>query len=215
MNVKLLSKFIRKPYLFWLLSAASQASGPAKLTEFAKYYASKDHLIAEFSQTIDNTQLKRPSRISRGSLWISKPNKFRWQMDSPEPSVIVTSGKLITFYTPPMIEGERGQAIISSTQEAISKTILAILRGDLSLLNQLHPENGPEDTLLFSPGKKLPGVRAIQVFFISPQSSEIKAISLDRAINTTKIEFTKVEFPKSVPETQYEFRPPPQTDIVR
>ena len=99
---------------------AAQGQGIAQLRRFATRTPAA-------TGTFVQTQLgggRGGSARSSGSFAFARPGNFRWEIDKPDPQLIVTDGKKLYFYD----EGLR-QVTVREASEAIQATPAAVLFG--------------------------------------------------------------------------------------
>ena len=107
--------------LIGLLSVTVNAATDAQLL---KQKLAKFSIInAEFSQRVSSPEGKILNESS-GTLAISRPGKFRWEVTSPEQELIVSDGKTMWMYSP-FIE----QVTLLNLSGAIAGTPFLLLSG--------------------------------------------------------------------------------------
>lgn len=89
---------------FTVLPAHAQDAA-ATLRKAERTYADVQTLRAEFEQTITNPMLGAPA-ISRGTMFLVKPNRFAMRFSEPEGDRIVADGTWLWAYTPSSVPGQ-------------------------------------------------------------------------------------------------------------
>jgi outer membrane lipoprotein carrier protein len=79
------------------------------------YRAVRD-LKAEFQQAAFNRTLNQTTE-AKGTLYLKKPGKLRWEYSAPAPQEIVSDGKKLWVYTP-----ELKQVNVTAAPEALTPT---------------------------------------------------------------------------------------------
>ena len=72
-------------------------------------------------------------RESRGRLWVARPNRFRWEVDTPFAEVLVGDGELIHLWDPDL-----EQVTIRPYDERLAGTPARLLTGSLDELLAAH-----------------------------------------------------------------------------
>lgn len=103
---------------FYLHAAETTDAGVLK-EKLAKF----TQINAEFSQVVTSPEGKILNE-SWGTLTISRPGKFRWQVITPEEELIVSNGKTMWLYSP-FIE----QVTLVNLSDAIEGTPFVLLSG--------------------------------------------------------------------------------------
>ena len=85
-------------------------------------------LSARFEQTTKSAALCGPGSETRssGRLVFAKPGRMRWSYEAPEPSLVVSDGKLLWIYDPERREVQR----LRVTQEYLSGAAVSFLFGE-------------------------------------------------------------------------------------
>ncbi len=83
-----------------------------------------DSLSANFSQvnfdpSIDNGE----KHTAFGIFYFHRPNLFRWEIERPEKSILISNGQKLYIYSPPVFEDESGQTIEEPLQKNFSLPI--------------------------------------------------------------------------------------------
>ncbi|WP_028862975.1 outer membrane lipoprotein chaperone LolA [Psychromonas aquimarina] len=109
--------------LFVLLTLPQTASASSDAQLLKEKLAKFSVVNALFSQKIISPEGKLLNE-SKGQLTISRPGKFRWQVQTPEEELIVSDGKTMWYYTP-FVE----QVSIINLSDAIEGTPFVLLSG--------------------------------------------------------------------------------------
>ncbi|MBI3545184.1 MAG: outer membrane lipoprotein chaperone LolA, partial [Gammaproteobacteria bacterium] len=83
-----------------LLSANAIAADPSPkpgVDSLRRFFNEVNSFSARFTQVVLDEN-KNPIQESSGTLWIERPNKFRWNYDTPYKQQIVADGKRIWVY---------------------------------------------------------------------------------------------------------------------
>lgn len=167
-------------------------------------------LRVDFAQTVTARNGKRPQQSS-GVMLISRPGKFRWQLDRPYHQLIVGDGERVWMYDPDL-----RQATVRKLDAALGSTPAALLVGGNSLernfeLRDLGVRDGLE-WLEALPKARESGFERLQLGF---EGDNLKAMELlDNFGQTTSLVFANPQRNVALPEAQFRFVPPAGTDIL-
>ncbi len=106
--------------LGWLPLCAAAAGGQERMSEF---FASQNSYFAEFEQIILDEGLN-PIEESVGLMWLSRPNRFRWEYFEPFEQTIVSDGADVWVY-----DSELEQASVRKLAEVFDQSAAEILTG--------------------------------------------------------------------------------------
>src|SRR5215213_1712211 len=76
---------------------ATAADGPSSVQSLHRFFSEVNRYTAHFTQTLVDDAGK-PIQESKGRLWIERPNKFRWNYESPSKQQIVSDGEKLFVY---------------------------------------------------------------------------------------------------------------------
>lgn len=80
-------------------------------------------------KVITNQQVKR---VIKGKVWLEVPNKFRWEVISPNKELFISDGKKLLHYTP-----ELQQATLRHLSEKTSNTVFLVVLSQPKLLHKM------------------------------------------------------------------------------
>ncbi|WP_305072424.1 outer membrane lipoprotein chaperone LolA [Propionivibrio sp.] len=167
-------------------------------------------LRADFAQIVVAKNGKRPQQ-SVGVMMISRPGKFRWQIEKPYSQLLVGDGEKIWMYDPDL-----RQVTVKKMDAALGSTPAALLVGSNSLeknfnLRELGEREGME-WLEATPKSADSGFEKLQLGF---SGDELKAMELfDNFGQTTSLAFTNVQLNPALPAAQFRFTPPAGADVI-
>lgn len=101
-SAKKISKSAINPRAYMLPSVTAL---PELLERVEKKYNKSKALSASFVQ-VKNLKAMGSVEKSGGTLKFKRPNKIRWEFQTPEESLLVSNGKKFWYYTPPFDEDE-------------------------------------------------------------------------------------------------------------
>ena len=174
-------------------------------------YGKMNDLKAEFDQTAFNKSLNQ-SIPAKGTVYLKKGGKLRWEYADPTPQQIVSDGKTLWIYTPALSQVNTGAA-----PEALSGPAGSFLAGlgkvrehfNVRFLNPAEPRDKDGNVALdLTPKQPLPTMARL-VLAADPKTWEVrKAIVYDQFENTVTMLFRKTTVNGGLPDTLFTFVAP-------
>jgi len=189
------------------LAASAHAGAIDKLHRFLE---TTKTLRADFAQIVVAKNGKRPQQ-SVGVMMISRPGKFRWQIDKPYSQLLVGDGEKIWIYDPDL-----RQVTVKKMDAALGSTPAALLVGGNSLeknfnLRELGEREGME-WLEATPKSPDSGFEKLHLGFAG---DDLKSMELfDNFGQTTSLAFANVQRNPSLPAANFRFVPPAGADVI-
>ena len=185
--------------------------------EIESVYSRMTDLRADFTQTAFNKSLNQ-TIPARGTVYLKKGGKLRWEYTEPTPQEIVSDGKKLWVYTPTL-----NQANVADAPEALAGPAGSFLAGlgrlrtefQVRFLNPAQPKDAEGNWALdLTPKQPLPTLTRL-ILSVDPRSWEIrKAIVHDQFENTVTMRFTKMAVNSGLPEKTFTFVAPKGVVIV-
>jgi outer membrane lipoprotein carrier protein len=185
--------------------------------EIETVYGRMTDLRADFTQTAFNKSLNQ-TIPARGTVYLKKGGKLRWEYTEPTPQEIVSDGKKLWVYTPTL-----NQANVADAPEALAGPAGSFLAGlgrlrsefQVRFLNPAQPKDADGSWVLdLTPKQPLPTLTRL-ILSLDSKSTEIrKAIVHDQFENTVTMRFTKVAVNSGLPERTFTFVAPKGVVIV-
>jgi len=185
--------------------------------EIESVYSRMTDLRADFTQTAFNKSLNQ-TIPARGTVYLKKGGKLRWEYTEPTPQEIVSDGKKLWVYTPTL-----NQANVADAPEALAGPAGSFLAGlgrlrtefQVRFLNPSQPKDAEGNWALdLTPKQPLPTLTRL-ILSVDPKSWEIrKAIVHDQFENTVTMRFTKMAVNSGLPEKTFTFVAPKGVVIV-
>ena len=174
-------------------------------------YARMLDLRADFSQQAFNKSLDQ-TIPARGTVYLKRGGKLRWEYTEPTPQQIVSDGKKLWVYTPALNQVNVGDAPAALAGPAGSFLAgLGRLREQFSVrfLNPAVPRDAEGNWLLdLTPKQPMPTLARL-ILAVEPRGFEVrKAVVYDQFENTVTMRFTRVAVNSGVPDTTFTFVPP-------
>src|SRR3989475_7740965 len=145
-----------------LVVAAGSASAQSLddvVRDIESSYSRMTDLRAEFTQTAFNKSLNQ-TIPARGTVYLKKGGKLRWEYTEPTPQEIVSDGKKLWVYTPTL-----NQANVAEAPEALAGPAGSFLAGlrrlrsvvNVHILNPAQPKDAEGNWVLdLTPKQPLP-----------------------------------------------------------
>ncbi len=185
--------------------------------EIESVYSRMTDLRADFTQTAFNKSLNQ-TIPARGTVYLKKGGKLRWEYTEPTPQEIVSDGKKLWVYTPTL-----NQANVADAPEALAGPAGSFLAGlgrlrtefQVRFLNPAQPKDAEGNWALDLTPKQPWPTRTRLILSVDPKSWEIrKAIVHDQFENTVTMRFTKMAVNSGLPERTFTFVAPKGVVIV-
>jgi outer membrane lipoprotein carrier protein len=187
------------------------------LREVEGVYGRMNDLRADFTQTAFNKSLNQ-TIPAKGTVYLKKGGKLRWEFTEPTPQEIVSDGKKLWVYTPTL-----NQANVAEAPEALAGPAGSFLAGlgklrsefDVRFLNPAQPKDTDRNWVLdLTPKQPLPTLARL-ILALDPKSWEIKkAVVHDKFENTVTMRFTKMVVNSGLPDRTFTFVAPKGVVIV-
>ena len=205
-----------------LLAMAAPAPACAQslddvVREIEAVYSRMTDLRADFTQTAFNKSLNQ-TIPARGTVYLKKGGKLRWEYTEPTPQEIVSDGKKLWVYTPTL-----NQANVADAPEALAGPAGSFLAGlgrlrsefQVRFLNPAQPKDADGNWALdLTPKQPLPTLTRL-ILAVDPKSWEIrKAVVHDQFENTVTMRFTKMAVNSGLPDRTFTFVAPKGVVIV-
>jgi outer membrane lipoprotein carrier protein len=203
-----------------LLVAAGSVSAQSLddvLREVEGVYGRMTDLRADFTQVAFNKSLNQ-SIPAKGTVYLKKGGKLRWEFTEPTPQEIVSDGKKLWVYTPTL-----NQANVAEAPEALAGPAGSFLAGlgklrsefQVRFLNPAQPKDTDGNWALdLTPKQPLPTLSRL-ILALDPKSWEIKkAVVHDQFENTVTMRFTKMAVNSGLPDRTFTFVAPKGVVIV-
>lgn len=206
--------------------AASRMNARTVAARVQAFYDGTRTVSADFYQTYYHKLYDRYDR-SKGHVVFKKPGKMRWDYDKPNGKVIVSNGRRIQVFDPGD-DGEPPQILEEDINEHQLPQAFAFLTGTGRLEDEfrfrlLDPERqGFEGGYVLELRPKKPSPHYDRILFYVQMVGESgreagvvrRVLIVDPAGNRNRFDFSNLEFNRSVPDSRFEFSPPPGTRRV-
>lgn len=192
---------------FALTALPAQADSRARLDNFVD---GTKGLKAQFSQSVFDRNGRKTQEAS-GTLYLSRPGKFRWVYTKPYAQLIVGDGKKLWIY-----DEDLDQVTVRKLDQAIGESPAALLAGnnDMEKLFNLK-DTGDKDGLEWleaTPKGKEGSFEKVRMGF---RGNDLSAMELqDNFGQTTQLRFTGLERNPAMGGSLFRFTPPKGVDVI-
>jgi len=192
------------------LLLAAQVVQAGAIDKLHRFLETTKTLRADFAQIVVAKNGKKPQE-STGVMMISRPGKFRWQIDKPYAQLLVGDGDKVWIY-----DADLRQVTVKKFGAALGSTPAALLVGGDTLdKNFTLRESGEReglDWLEAIPKGTDSGFEKLQLGF---SGADLKAMELfDNFGQTTSLFFTHLERNPQLAPALFRFVPPAGVDVI-
>jgi len=182
-------------------------SGADSLRQF---FREVNSFSARFKQIVLDESLK-PVQESFGTLWIERPNKFRWDYDKPYKQQIVADGKRLWVYDVGL-----QQATVRDLTGGLTDTPAMLLAGKGQLEDNFTIQSlDAQDKLTWvqlKPRSKDSGYDDIRIGFAQGKLRVIEMV--DGFGHTTRVTLESPRENVHIESDRFNFKPPEGVDVV-
>src|SRR5215471_1158900 len=174
-------------------------------------------LKAPFRQSAHNKVMNQ-TIDARGTLYLKKPGRLRWEYQTPTPQEIVSDGVKLWIYTP-----ELKQVNVSAAPAALAGPAGSFLQGlgqvrehfDVRFLNPAQPTDAEGRVVLDLTPKKPQPLLTRLIVAVDPRTWLVRqAIVHDEVGNTVTVRFGDTVVNSGLSDGLFVFVPPPGVSVV-
>lgn len=189
---------------------ATHLASAGAIDKLHRFLDSTRTVRADFAQTVVGRN-GRQGQVASGVMAISRPGKFRWQIDKPYPQLLVGDGEKIWIHDP-----ELRQVTVRKAGAALGGTPAALLAGDSRIEKDFTlREAGERDGLEWVEAiPKAPdsGFDKVNLGF---SGNDLRAMELHDSLGqTTSLLFARLERNPQLAPSLFRFTPPANTDVI-
>ena len=201
---------LMKRFVFALALCAAQLAHAGAIDKLHRFLETTKTLRADFAQIVVAKNGKKPQQ-SAGVMMISRPGKFRWQINKPYAQLLVGDGQKVWIY-----DEDLRQVSVKKFDAALGSTPAALLVGGNSLdKNFTLREAGEHDGfewLEAIPKGTDSGFEKVQLGFAG---NDLKAMELsDNFGQTTSLLFARIERNPQLAPALFQVPPPAGVDVI-
>lgn len=175
-----------------------------------RFFHDVNSFSARFKQVVLDESLK-PIQESSGTLWIERPNKFRWDYEKPYKQQIVADGKRLWVYDVGL-----QQATVRDLTGGLNDTPAMLLAGkgrlDDNFTIQSLDAPGSLTWVQLKPRHKDSGYEDIRIGFAQGKLRVIEMV--DGFGHTTRVTLDSPRENAHIESDRFNFKPPEGVDVV-
>lgn len=202
-------KLLRTTALLLTLFSCTAAFATAS-DDIAQRLSGFTSMTANFQQTVYDAK-KQPIQQSSGSMALSRPGKFRWEVTQPTPQLLLADGKNLWIYDMDLDQATR-QAI--SPDNANSPA--SLLSGDVSALQQrfsvTNLNEKPYTAFRLKPRKANDLFKYIDLYFDQDQLVQMQLA--DNLGSLSVFDFNQIQLDPPLSDKLFTFKPPKGVDVI-
>ncbi len=192
------------------LSSIASATADTGLTRFNDFMTGVKTLEATFTQEVvsENGNI---GRTSLGTIYLSRPGKFRWEYETPIPQKIISDGKKIWVY-----DEELEQVTVKNIDSALGASPAAILMSSGAVAKDFNVVERPaREGLKWVELKPKVASRDFNRILVGMDDRGVQGMDLyDQFGRITMIRFQESEMNPRISNKMFAFKPPPGTDVI-
>ena len=192
------------------LFACAQLAQAGAIDKLHHFFETTKTLRAEFTQIVVAKNGKKPQQSS-GVMLISRPGKFRWQIDKPYNQLLVGDGEKVWIY-----DADLRQVSVKKFDVALGSTPAALLVGGNTLdKNFTLREAGEHDGLEWLEALPKGSDSGFEKLRLGFAGNDLKAMELfDNFGQTTSLAFVHLERNAPIAAALLRFTPPAGVDVI-
>ncbi len=167
--------------------------------------------VADFEQQILDGSGQRLQEV-HGRMWLSRPGKFRWEVDAPYEQVVVSTGEEVTLYDPDL-----EQATVQPLDQRVTHTPALLLSGSADELTGSYDvsrqQQGSSETFTLVPKDPDTLFEELKMTFRGEALNLLQMT--DSTGQRTAIEFDNVRMNEPLDDSRFTFEIPEGTDVIR
>lgn len=166
---------------------------------------------ARFEQLILDGSGERLQQAN-GQMWLSRPGKFRWEVDAPYRQEVISDGSEVYLYDPDL-----EQVTVQALDQRVTHTPALLLSGSASELTESYEvtrqQQGGSESFRLVPKSPDTLFEELHMTFRGEQLAALQMI--DSTGQETVIEFSDVQTNHSIDDSRFAFQIPAGTDVIR
>ncbi|MDI5933943.1 outer membrane lipoprotein chaperone LolA [Halomonas kalidii] len=149
---------------------------------------------------------------ARGRMWLSRPGKFRWEVDAPYQQEVVSDGEEVYLYDPDL-----EQVTVQALDQRVTHTPALLLSGSASELTDSYDvsrqQQGSAETFTLMPKSADTLFEELRMTFRGERLAFLQMT--DSTGQETAIEFLDVQMNEAIDDSTFVFEIPDGTDVIR
>ena len=166
---------------------------------------------AAFQQQILDASGERLQEAN-GRMWLSRPGKFRWEVDAPYQQEVISDGEEVTLYDPDL-----EQVTIQALDQRVTHTPALLLSGSAGDLTGSYSvsrsQQGSAETFTLTPRDPDTLFEELKMTF---RGERLVGLEMnDSTGQRTAISFSDVQMNASIDDSRFAFDIPDGSDVIR
>ncbi|GAB2794787.1 outer membrane lipoprotein chaperone LolA [Halomonas shantousis] len=190
------------------LAASADEQAASRLTRLLKPLKTYS---ADFEQQILDGSGARLQE-ARGHMWLSRPGKFRWEVEAPYRQEVVSDGEQVYLYDPDL-----EQVTVQPLDTRVTHTPALLLSGSADALTDDYEVNrqqqGATETFTLVPKANDTLFEQLKLSFYGEELGFLQMS--DSTGQRTAIAFDDVETNVTIDDARFHFEIPDGTDVIR
>lgn len=192
------------------VSTFAASPAPAGTQSLQRFFSDVNRYTASFTQTVLDEDGKAVQE-AKGRLWLERPNKFRWNYESPSKQQIVSDGERLYVY-----DEDLKQVTVRSLKQGLLDTPAMLLAGRGRVEDQFTVKDqgtdGGLEWVQLLPKRKDSGIEQLRLGF---ERGRLKSFELiDGLGQKTRYALHSSLENQPIDPSRFSFAPPPGVDVV-
>ncbi|GHE20027.1 outer membrane lipoprotein chaperone LolA [Halomonas urumqiensis] len=166
---------------------------------------------ASFEQQILDADGERLQE-AEGRMWLSRPGKFRWEVDAPYQQEVVSDGEEVILYDPDL-----EQVTVQALDQRVTHTPALLISGSANDLTESYQvsrqQQGSAETFTLMPTDADTLFEELKLTFRGEQLTTLQMT--DSTGQRTAIEFREIRQNGDIDDERFSFEIPEGTDVIR
>lgn len=149
---------------------------------------------------------------THGRMWLSRPGKFRWEVEAPYEQVVVSNGEEVSLYDPDL-----EQVTVQALDQRVTHTPALLLSGSASELTESYEvsrrQQGSAESFTLVPKSADTLFEELEMTFRGERLSFLQMT--DSTGQQTAIEFHDVQMNPSIDDQRFVLEVPDGVDVIR
>ncbi|WP_163558917.1 outer membrane lipoprotein chaperone LolA [Halomonas sp. NO4] len=149
---------------------------------------------------------------ARGQMWLSRPGRFRWEVDAPYEQVVVSDGEEVSLYDPDL-----EQVTVQALDQRVTHTPALLLSGSASELTESYEvsrsQQGSAESFTLVPKAPDTLFESLEMTFRGEQLRFLRMT--DSTGQQTAIEFLDVQMNPAIDADRFTLDVPDGVDVIR
>lgn len=193
-----------------LLLLATAARADSAEAALARFLDGVQTLQAGFTQVQTDEQGEKLSS-SAGTMALSRPGKFRWEYQTPNPQLIVTDGRQLWLY-----DADLKQVSLRPAEEALQGTPAALLSQRKTLTETFNAVDAGVDhgiqKLRLTPKSKDSDFVSVELWLKG--GTPVRMLFSDQLGGATDISFSQIKTNGKLDAALFQFVPPKGVEVI-